>query len=136
MALRMWPHKSVVDPLTPRAPLQDHIRVAARGLSVAVPAAVGSGQERRLPVGGTSVEIDGNLPSGEAFVSEFLHWQEFFERQLGRRCCIFRLPDCPDTFGYSVHLPQIMRQSPFEYADPSIRWRAWSRRSGWRRVEG
>lgn len=59
-----------------------------------------------IPVGGTWVEMDGNLPSGESFVRQFLHGQAFFEEEFGARCKEFWLPD---TFGYSAQLPQIMR---------------------------
>lgn len=59
-----------------------------------------------IPVGGTWVEMDGNLPSGESFVRQFLYGQLFFEKEFGTRCKEFWLPD---TFGYSAQLPQIMR---------------------------
>ncbi|KAK2508946.1 LOW QUALITY PROTEIN: hypothetical protein MC885_008404 [Smutsia gigantea] len=58
------------------------------------------------PVGGTWVEMDGNLPSGEAMVRQFLQGQNFFLQEFGKRCSEFWLPD---TFGYSAQLPQIMR---------------------------
>ncbi|KAF2345596.1 Glycoside hydrolase family 38 central domain, partial [Trinorchestia longiramus] len=61
---------------------------------------------RFLPVGGTWVEMDGNIPSGESFVRQFLHGQRFFEEELGVRCKEFWLPD---TFGYSPQIPGIMR---------------------------
>uniref|UniRef100_K7E872 Glycoside hydrolase family 38 central domain-containing protein n=1 Tax=Ornithorhynchus anatinus TaxID=9258 RepID=K7E872_ORNAN len=56
-------------------------------------------------VGGTWVEMDGNLPSGEAMVRQFLQGQAFFQQEFGRMCSEFWLPD---TFGYSAQLPQIM----------------------------
>uniref|UniRef100_A0A673V925 Alpha-mannosidase 2C1 n=1 Tax=Suricata suricatta TaxID=37032 RepID=A0A673V925_SURSU len=59
-----------------------------------------------VPVGGTWVEMDGNLPSGEAMVRQFLQGQNFFLREFGKMCSEFWLPD---TFGYSAQLPQIMR---------------------------
>ncbi|XP_035191627.1 alpha-mannosidase 2C1 isoform X3 [Oxyura jamaicensis] len=49
---------------------------------------------------------DGNLPSGEAMVRQFLQGQRFFREQFGRICSEFWLPD---TFGYSAQLPQLMR---------------------------
>lgn len=58
-----------------------------------------------LPVGGTWVEMDGNIPSGESFVRQFLYGQLFFEKEFGKTCSEFWLPD---TFGYSAQLPQIM----------------------------
>jgi len=61
-----------------------------------------------VPVGGTWVEPDCNLPSGEALVRQFLYGQRFFERELGRRCREFW---SPDAFGYAGQLPQLMRQA-------------------------
>ncbi|XP_036902886.1 alpha-mannosidase 2C1 [Sturnira hondurensis] len=59
-----------------------------------------------VPVGGTWVEMDGNIPSGEAMVRQFLQGQNFFLQEFGKMCSEFWLPD---TFGYSAQLPQIMR---------------------------
>lgn len=61
-----------------------------------------------LPVGGTWIEPDCNIPSGESLVRQFLHGQRFFERALGRRCREFW---SPDAFGYAGQLPQLMRQA-------------------------
>ncbi|KAA0724304.1 Alpha-mannosidase 2C1 [Triplophysa tibetana] len=61
---------------------------------------------RFIPVGGTWVEMDGNLPSGESMVRQFLHGQNFFKEEFGQYCKEFWLPD---TFGYSAQLPQIMK---------------------------
>jgi len=61
---------------------------------------------RWVPVGGTWVEPDCNLPAGESLVRQFLHGQRFFEREFGRRCREFWNPD---VFGYNGQLPQIMR---------------------------
>uniref|UniRef100_A0A8C9ZH55 alpha-mannosidase n=1 Tax=Sander lucioperca TaxID=283035 RepID=A0A8C9ZH55_SANLU len=61
-----------------------------------------------IPVGGTWVEMDGNLPSGESMVRQFLEGQRFFNREFGIHCKEFWLPD---TFGYSAQLPQIMQGS-------------------------
>ncbi|XP_036125436.1 alpha-mannosidase 2C1 isoform X2 [Molossus molossus] len=58
-----------------------------------------------VPVGGTWVEMDGNLPSGEAMVRQFLQGQNFFLQEFGKMCSEFWLPD---SFGYSAQLPQIM----------------------------
>uniref|UniRef100_A0A672J0Y4 Glycoside hydrolase family 38 central domain-containing protein n=1 Tax=Salarias fasciatus TaxID=181472 RepID=A0A672J0Y4_SALFA len=59
-----------------------------------------------IPVGGTWVEMDGNLPSGESMVRQFLEGQSFFNQEFGMLCKEFWLPD---TFGYSAQLPQIMQ---------------------------
>ncbi|HEX8551624.1 MAG TPA: alpha-mannosidase [Abditibacteriaceae bacterium] len=59
-----------------------------------------------IPVGGTWIEPDCNLPSGEGLVRQFLYGQRFFEKEFGRRCNEFWNPD---VFGYNGQLPQIMR---------------------------
>ena len=61
-----------------------------------------------LPIGGSWVEHDTNLPSGESLVRQFLYGQRFFESHFGERCTTFWLPD---TFGYSSQLPQLCRQA-------------------------
>ncbi|PQE27187.1 putative alpha-mannosidase protein [Rutstroemia sp. NJR-2017a WRK4] len=58
------------------------------------------------PVGGSWVEHDTNLPSGESLVRQFLYGQRLFESNFGDRCRTFWLPD---TFGYSSQLPQLCR---------------------------
>ncbi|XP_018019634.1 alpha-mannosidase 2C1-like [Hyalella azteca] len=50
--------------------------------------------------------MDGNIPSGESFVRQFLHGQGFFKKELGVTCKEFWLPD---TFGYSPQIPGLMR---------------------------
>lgn len=69
-------------------------------------------QGKFIPVGGTWVEMDGNLPSGESFIRQFLYGQEFFQQQFDRICSEFWLPD---TFGYSAQLPQIMKLCGAQY---------------------
>jgi alpha-mannosidase len=69
-----------------------------------VRAKVRSGQF--VPVGGSWVEPDCNLPSGESLLRQFLHGQRFFERELGVRCEEFW---SPDAFGYCSQLPQLLR---------------------------
>ncbi|KAL7912357.1 glycoside hydrolase family 38 protein [Trichoderma velutinum] len=58
------------------------------------------------PIGGSWVEHDTNLPSGESLVRQFLYGQRYFHSRFGRRHTTFWLPD---TFGYSGQLPQICR---------------------------
>lgn len=60
------------------------------------------------PVGGTWVEMDTNLPSGESLARQFLLGQGFFRSEFGVVCGEFWLPD---TFGYAAQLPQIARLS-------------------------
>lgn len=67
---------------------------------------------RFIPIGGTWVENDANLPSGEAFVRQFLYGQRYFKSRFGQRCNIFWLPD---TFGYNSQIPQIARNSGADY---------------------
>lgn len=71
---------------------------------------VSSGQF--LPIGGTWVEMDCNVPSGEAFCRQFLLGQRYFEKHFGKRCKVFWLPD---TFGYAAQLPQIIKQADMQY---------------------
>ncbi len=64
--------------------------------------------ERWIPVGGTWIEPDCNLPSGESLARQFLYGQRYFEQRLGRRCTEFWNPD---VFGYTAQLPQLMREA-------------------------
>ena len=59
------------------------IRDRAPGLWARIRERVAAGQW--LPVGGTWIEPDCNLPAGESLVRQFLYGQRFFERELGRR---------------------------------------------------
>jgi alpha-mannosidase len=59
-----------------------------------------------VAIGGTWVEPDLNLPSGESLARQLLYGQRFFERELGVRC---REGWQPDAFGYPGQLPQLMR---------------------------
>lgn len=61
-----------------------------------------------IPVGGSWVEPDCNLPSGEAMTRQFLYGQRYFERAFGARSKLFWNPD---VFGYAGQLPQIIRQA-------------------------
>ena len=59
-----------------------------------------------VPAGGSWVEPDLNIPSGESLIRQLLHGQRFFEQEFGRRCTEFW---APDAFGYTGQLPQLMR---------------------------
>ena len=61
-----------------------------------------------IPIGGSWVEPDCNLPSGKSMTRQFLYGQRYFERQFGRRARIFWNPD---VFGYAGQLPQLMREA-------------------------
>ena len=58
------------------------------------------------PIGGSWVEHDTNLPSGESLVRQFITGQRYFESRFGERSSTFWLPD---TFGYAAQIPQICR---------------------------
>lgn len=57
-----------------------------------------------LPVGGSWVENDTNLPNGESLIRQFLLGQRFQLNEFGIKATTFWLPD---TFGYSSQIPQI-----------------------------
>lgn len=57
-----------------------------------------------IPVGGSWVENDTNLPNGESLIRQFLLGQRFQYDEFGFYSNIFWLPD---TFGYSSQIPQI-----------------------------
>ncbi len=61
-----------------------------------------------IPVGGTYIEPDCNLPAGESLCRQFLFGQRYFESRFGLRCSEFWNPD---VFGYAGQLPQIMQQA-------------------------
>ena len=82
------------------------LRDRAPALYARVKDAVAAG--RWIPVGGTWIEPDCNLPSGESLARQFLYGQRFFERELGRHCTEFWNPD---VFGYTAQLPQLMREA-------------------------
>lgn len=63
-------------------------------------------------VGGTWVEHDGNLPSGESLVRQFLYGQQYFKKKFGVDVKIAWLPD---SFGFAWSLPQIMKKSGIEF---------------------
>lgn len=71
---------------------------------------IASGQFQ--PIGGTWVENDANIPSGEAFVRQFVHGQRYFKSRFGHRHNIFWLPD---TFGYNAQIPQLARSAGMDY---------------------
>ncbi|KAI7866274.1 glycosyl hydrolases family 38 N-terminal domain-containing protein [Spinellus fusiger] len=63
-------------------------------------------------IGGSWVEHDTNMPSGESLCRQMLLGQRFFEKHFGKRTKIFWLPD---SFGYSAQLPQVLCQSGCDY---------------------
>jgi alpha-mannosidase len=63
-------------------------------------------------VGGTWVEPDGNMPSGESLVRQFLLGKRYFREKFG---VDVKIAWFPDSFGYAWTLPQIMRKSGIEF---------------------
>jgi alpha-mannosidase len=63
-------------------------------------------------VGGTWLEHDCMMPSGESFCRQYLYGQRYFEEKFGVRSKEAWLPD---TFGYASQLPQILRLSGIDY---------------------
>ncbi|KAI8366245.1 galactose mutarotase-like domain-containing protein [Blakeslea trispora] len=63
-------------------------------------------------IGGSWVEHDTNMPSGESLCRQMLLGQKFFEKHFGKRTRVFWLPD---SFGYSAQLPQVLRESGCDY---------------------
>jgi alpha-mannosidase len=59
-------------------------------------------------IGGSWVENDSNMPSGEALIRQFLFGQRYFESRFGKRCDTAWLPD---SFGLTGSLPQLIRGS-------------------------
>lgn len=63
-------------------------------------------------VGGSWVECDGNVPSGESMARQMLYGQRFAREHFGKTVEVFFLPD---TFGYSPQLPQIVKSAGIKY---------------------
>ncbi len=84
----------------------DWLREDHPELMPALEAAVAA--HRFIPVGGSWVEPDANMPSGEALARQFLLGERKLAEMFGEagRSTVFWLPD---TFGYSAQLPQIAR---------------------------
>jgi alpha-mannosidase len=57
-------------------------------------------------VGGSWVENDANMPSGEGLVRQFLFGQRYYQSRFGKRCNTSWLPD---SFGLTGALPQLIR---------------------------
>ncbi len=72
------------------------------------------------PIGGTWVENDCNVVSGESLVRQCLYGQRFFRDEFGADV---RVGWLPDVFGYSWAMPQIYKKSGLDYFMTSkIRW--------------
>ncbi|KAF5391900.1 hypothetical protein D9757_001700 [Collybiopsis confluens] len=64
------------------------------------------------PVGGSWVENDGNMPSGESLIRQFVFGQKFFMENFGVRCTTSWLPD---SFGLTGSYPQLIRGAGMKY---------------------
>lgn len=69
-------------------------------------------QGRWETVGGMYVEADGNMPSAESYIRQFLYGTEIMQREFGAETCIGWLPD---TFGLTGILPQILKGCGIDY---------------------
>ena len=63
------------------------------------------------PVGGSWVESDCQIPSGESMVRQMLYGQRYFEEKFGHRS---RVAWLPDAFGFSPALPQLFKGAGME----------------------
>lgn len=59
-------------------------------------------------IGGSWVEMDANLPSGESFVRQYLYGKRWFKEKFGVDVTVGWTPD---SFGYMGNLPQILKKS-------------------------
>ena len=64
------------------------------------------------PIGGSWVENDANMPSGEALSRQLIFGQRYFESRFGLRSHVAWLPD---SFGLTGALPQIIRGAGMDY---------------------
>lgn len=80
------------------------MRVAYPSIFEGIRAAIDRGQW--IPIGGSWVEADGNIPSGESHIRQSIHGQRFFREHFGVTCTEIWIPD---VFGYPASLPQIFR---------------------------
>jgi len=91
-----------------------------------------------VPAGGTWIEPDCNIPSGESLVRQFLFGQRFFKKEFGKICDEFWNPD---VFGYSGALPQIMRGAGIRFfLTQKLSWNQFNRPTSstflWEGIDG
>ena len=63
-------------------------------------------------IGGSWVENDANMPSGEGLARQLIFGQRYFESRFGSRN---RVGWLPDSFGLTGALPQIIRGAGMDY---------------------
>jgi alpha-mannosidase len=91
-----------------------------------------------VPVGGSWIEPDCNIPSGESLLRQFIHGQRFFEDEFGIRCREFW---SPDAFGYCSQLPQLLRLSGItRFLTQKLSWNRFNRPDShtftWQGIDG
>jgi len=91
-----------------------------------------------IPVGGSWVEPDCNIPSGESLLRQLVHGQRFFEDELGIRCREFW---SPDAFGYCNQLPQLLRLAGItRFLTQKLSWNRFNRPDShtfvWQGIDG
>jgi alpha-mannosidase len=75
---------------------------------------------RIIAEGGSYVEMDTNISSGESLIRQFLVGKAFFREEFDVDCRMLWLPD---VFGYTAALPQILRGCGIDYfATAKIYW--------------
>lgn len=75
---------------------------------------------RIVPVGGSWVEPDAVLPSGESLARQLTEGTAFFREELGAQCHEIWLPD---SFGYTGSLPQIAHLAGYDsFLTQKISW--------------
>lgn len=76
-------------------------------------------------VGGSWIEPDCNIPSGESLLRQFIVGQRYFQEHFGRRCREFWNPD---VFGYNGQLPQICRLAGIDrFLTQKLSWNAFNK---------
>jgi len=91
-----------------------------------------------VPVGGTWIEPDCNIPSGESLARQFLYGQKFFRDEFGNRCAEFWNPD---VFGYNGQLPQLMKLAGIKwFLTQKLSWnqfnKPWHQTFVWEGIDG
>jgi alpha-mannosidase len=91
-----------------------------------------------VPVGGSWIEPDCNIPSGESLLRQFIHGQRFFEDEFGIRCREFW---SPDAFGYCSQLPQLMQLAGMtRFLTQKLSWNRFNRPDShtfvWQAIDG
>jgi alpha-mannosidase len=91
-----------------------------------------------IPAGGTWIEPDCNIPSGESLARQFLLGQRFFKKEFGSYCSEFWNPD---VFGYSGALPQIMQGAGIRFfLTQKLSWNQFNRPTSstflWEGIDG